>query len=64
MQAAGADGAGDEPAGPLAAAIAALETRMVTEAMQAAGGNRSEAARRMGMSRVGLVKKLGGLRLR
>jgi two-component system NtrC family response regulator len=37
---------------------------MISEAMQAAGGNQSEAARRLGVSRVGLIKKLTRLGLR
>ncbi len=31
---------------------------MIRDAMAAAGGNQSEAARRLGISRVGLIKKL------
>ena len=60
--------AGEEPpstvaeestsAGPLDAALAALETRLVSEALAAAGGNKSEAARRLGVTRVGLGKKI------
>ena len=64
------DEAGDE-AGPAAAtgggldeAISALEVRMLREALAGAGGNQSEAARRLGISRVGLIKKLGRLGLR
>ena len=52
------------PAGTLDAAIAALETRLLREAMEASGGNQSEAARRLGVSRVGLIKKLTRLGLR
>ena len=44
--------------------IAALETRMITEALAEAGNNRSEAARVLGISRVGLLKKLDRLGLR
>jgi two-component system NtrC family response regulator len=44
--------------------IAALETRMITEALAASGNNRSEAARLLGVSRVGLLKKLDRLGLR
>ena len=51
-------------AGPLDAAIAELELRLVRDAMSAAGGNQSEAARRLGISRVGLIKKLTRLGLR
>jgi two-component system NtrC family response regulator len=41
-----------------------LERRLVTEAMQATGGNQWEAARRLGISRVGLIKKLALLGLK
>lgn len=44
--------------GALDAALSELEIRMIREAMDAAGGNQSEAARRLGISRVGLIKKL------
>ncbi|CAN7425795.1 sigma-54 dependent transcriptional regulator [Acidovorax sp. LjRoot74] len=50
--------------GPLDAALTELETRMVRDTLAAAGGNQSEAARRLGISRVGLVKKLTRLGLR
>lgn len=50
--------------GMLDAAILELETRLVSEAMKASGGNQSEAARRLGISRVGLIKKLQRLGLR
>lgn len=53
-----------EPGGLLDSALAELERRMIGEAMQAAGGNQSEAARRLGISRVGLIKKLTRLGLR
>jgi two-component system NtrC family response regulator len=45
-------------------AIAALETRMISETMSACGGNQSEAARQLGISRLGLIKKLARLGLR
>ena len=48
----------------LDAALTELETRMVRDTLAAAGGNQSEAARRLGISRVGLVKKLTRLGLR
>jgi len=51
-------------AGMLDAALTALETRMLREAMQASGGNQSEAARQLGISRVGLIKKLARLGLK
>ncbi|HEX7640132.1 MAG TPA: helix-turn-helix domain-containing protein [Burkholderiaceae bacterium] len=41
-----------------------MELRLVRDAMAAAGGNQSEAARRLGISRVGLIKKLGRLGLK
>ena len=44
--------------------LAELERRLVRDAMQSAGGNQSEAARRLGISRVGLIKKLARLGLR
>jgi DNA-binding NtrC family response regulator len=50
--------------GMLDAAIHELERRMVQDAMSAAGGNQSEAARQLGVSRVGLIKKLSRLGLR
>ena len=50
--------------GPLDDAIADLETRMLRDAMATAGGNQSEAARRLGISRVGLIKKLARLGLK
>ncbi len=50
--------------GALDDAIAGLETRMIQEAMAATGGNQSETARRLGISRVGLIKKLARLGLR
>jgi transcriptional regulator with PAS, ATPase and Fis domain len=50
--------------GSLAGVIADVETRMLREALQAAGGNQSEAARVLGVSRVGLIKKMTRLGLR
>jgi DNA-binding NtrC family response regulator len=50
-------------AGPLDAALTELETRMLRDALTASGGNQSEAARRLGISRVGLIKKLARLDL-
>lgn len=41
-----------------------LERRLISEAMQATEGNQSEAARRLGISRAGLIKKLGRLGLK
>ena len=37
---------------------------MITEALVASGNNRSEAARMLGISRVGLLKKIDRLGLR
>ena len=54
----------DASAGPLESALNELELRLVRDAMTAAGGNQSEAARRLGVSRVGLIKKLTRLGLR
>ena len=52
------------PAGTLDDAIEGLERRMLQDALEAAGGNQSEAARRLGISRLGLAKKLSRLGLR
>lgn len=60
----GASASTDERGGLLDQALADLERRLISEAMQAAGGNQSEAARRLGVSRVGLIKKLTRLGLR
>ena len=57
-------GASAASSGPLEAALNELELRLVRDAMTAAGGNQSEAARRLGVSRVGLIKKLTRLGLR
>jgi two-component system NtrC family response regulator len=50
--------------GSMDAALLELETRMIREAMAQSGGNQSEAARVLGISRVGLIKKLTRLGLR
>jgi two-component system NtrC family response regulator len=50
--------------GSLSTAIAELETRMLREALTHAGGNQSEAARTLGISRVGLIKKIARLGLK
>ena len=52
------------PIGTLDAAVAELETRMLRDALAASGWNQSEAATRLGISRVGLIKKLARLGLR
>jgi DNA-binding NtrC family response regulator len=44
--------------GPLAEAVDALERAMVTRALREAGGNRAEAARRLGLHRQQLYRKL------
>ena len=48
----------------LADAIEEIERRMLSEALAASGGNQSEAARVLGLSRVGLIKKVSRLGLR
>ena len=53
-----------EQGGILSVAIADLETRMLREAMTLANGNQSEAARTLGVSRVGLIKKMTRLGMR
>ena len=50
--------------GLLDAALSELESRLIRDAMETSGGNQSEAARRLGISRVGLIKKLTRLGLR
>ena len=55
---------GPGPIGTLDDAIAGLERRMLQDAIEAASGNQSEAARRLGISRLGLSKKLSRLGLR
>jgi two-component system NtrC family response regulator len=47
----------------LDAEIAEVETRMITDALRTAKNNRSEAARVLGISRVGLAKKIQRLGL-
>ena len=61
---AGGPVAGTEGLGMLDAAIAELEIRLITQALAASGGNQSEAARELGISRVGLIKKLRRLGLK
>lgn len=48
----------------LAHAIEEIERRMLSDTMAASGGNQSEAARGLGLSRVGLFKRLSRLGLR
>lgn len=54
------------PAAPsnLAEAVAALERRMIAAALTTEAGNRSAAARRLGLSRVGLIKMMARLGLK
>jgi DNA-binding NtrC family response regulator len=47
-----------EPASSLKEAVAELEKRMILEALERAGGNRSEAARQLGIGRPQLYAKL------
>ncbi len=61
---AGAAGAAEDAGGLLDQALTELERRLISEAMAASGGNQSEAARRLGVSRVGLIKKLNRLGLK
>ena len=60
IRSAGQPGRPDDPLDelPLREAVAALERRRVGQALQRAGGNRSEAARRLGISRAQLYAKL------
>ena len=58
LQPAAANGPAIDWNGPLAAAVAQLEREMVTRALAAATGNRAEAARRLGLSRQQLYRKL------
>jgi two-component system NtrC family response regulator len=53
-----------EGVGPLDAALNELERRLLRDALAATQGNQSEAARRLGISRVGLIKKMTRLGLR
>ena len=50
--------------GSLHDAVAALEARMISTTLAACNGNQSEAARQLGLSRLGLIKKLARLGLR
>ncbi|MCW2237662.1 sigma-54-dependent transcriptional regulator [Azospirillum canadense] len=52
------------PPGTLAEAVTALERRMIAAALAATGNNHSAAARRLGLSRVGLLKMMTRLGLR
>jgi transcriptional regulator with GAF, ATPase, and Fis domain len=48
-----------QPPGSLKEAVQALERRMIGEALATASGNRSRAARELGLSRQGLLNKIG-----
>ncbi len=50
--------------GSLHDAVAALEARMISATLAACNGNQSEAARQLGLSRLGFIKKLARLGLR
>ena len=50
--------------GSLSGALAEVEYRMLSDALAASGGNQSEAARTLGLSRVGLIRKMARLGLR
>lgn len=52
----------DAGSGNLAEAVANLERRMIAAALAAERGNRSAAARRLGLSRAGLLKMMARLR--
>ena len=54
----------DDSVGALDAAVNELERRLLRDALASTQGNQSEAARRLGISRVGLIKKLARLGLR
>ncbi|MBK3800712.1 hypothetical protein GAY33_15965 [Azospirillum brasilense] len=52
------------PPATLAEAVAELEHRMITATLAATGNNHSAAARKLGLSRVGLLKMMTWLGLR
>jgi two-component system NtrC family response regulator len=54
----------EEIVGALDSAVNELQRRLLRDALAATQGNQSEAARRLGISRVGLIKKLARLGLR
>ena len=51
-------GEGQELSASLKNAVCQLETRMIREALRKAQGNRSQAARALGLSRQGLLNKI------
>lgn len=52
------------PGRTLEAAVVELQGRLLRETLATTNGNQSEAARRLGLSRVGLIKKMNRLGLR
>lgn len=62
-----AEGSGANPApiaptgASLPAQVEALERRLIAEALDSSGGNHSQAARDLGISRIGLLKKMDRL---
>ena len=53
----------DLPSGDMKAAVAALETRMIRDVLQQTGGNKTETARILGLSREGLRLKMQRLEI-
>lgn len=51
-------GAGPAPNGTLKEAVHRIERQMIEEALTASGGNRSQAAKALGLSRQGLLNKI------
>ena len=49
---------GDQPPASLDDQLAALELNLIREAVEASGGNKAEAARRLGISRARLLRRL------
>ena len=47
------------PTVPLEQAVSVYEQRLIREAIESAGGNRAEAARRLGISRAKLLRRMG-----
>jgi transcriptional regulator with PAS, ATPase and Fis domain len=48
----------DKPSGRLKDVVRRVEERMISQALAEAGGNRSRAARVLGLSRQGLLNKI------
>ncbi len=51
-------GASGEPSGAMKGAVEDLEIRMISEALRRCGGNQLQAAKVLGLSRQGLIKKM------